>query len=142
MTTDLFGKIYTGIMSVYFMVSGFSALMDIDSKLNRIGLSAIDLDGKVAFILIYCSLMIGIGVAISLIFYFSKTWVYSAILAVTIITSFVSFRIIGALMVGEITNTQISFIFIEVIEATAGLYLIIKSGKFNKKISEDGEIVK
>jgi hypothetical protein len=139
MTTDLFGKIYTGIMSVYFMVSGFSALMDIDSKLNRIGLSAIDSDGKVAFILIYCSLMVGIGIAISLIFYLSKTWVYSAILAVTIITSFVFFRMIGAVMIGEITNTQISFILVEIIEAAAGLFLIIKSGQFNKKKLEGME---
>ena len=127
MKIDVFGKIYTGIMSIYFIVSGFNALMDIDSKLVRIGLSAIDLDGKVAFILIYCSLMVGIGVAISLIFYFSKTWIYSAILAVTIVSSFVFFRLIGAVMVGEITNVQISFISVELIEVVFGLVLIIKS---------------
>ena len=132
MKVDVFGKIYTGIMSIYFMVSGFNALMDIDSKLARIGLSANDLDGKIAFILIYCSLMVGIGVAISLMFYLSKTWIYSASLAVTIITSFVCFRLVGAVMVGEITSTQISFILVEVIEAAVGLFLIIKSGQFNR----------
>ena len=132
MKVDVFGKIYTGIMSIYFMVSGFNALMDIDSKLARIGLSANDLDGKIAFILIYCSLMVGIGVAISLMFYLSKTWIYSASLAVTIITSFVFFRVVGAVMVGEITSTQISFILVEVIEAAVGLFLIIKSGQFNR----------
>ena len=99
MRIDYLGKIYTSIMSVYFIVSGFNALMNIDSKLARIGLSAIDLDGKVAFILIYCSLMVGIGVAIALIFYLSKTWIYSALLAVTIISSFVCFRLVGSLMV-------------------------------------------
>ena len=127
MKVDVFGKLYAAIMSLYFMVSGFNALLDIDSKLARIGLSAIDLDGKVAFILIYCSLMIGIGVAIFLIFYLSKEWVHSVILAVTIITSFVCFRLIGAAMVGEITSTQITYIAIEIIEAAAGLLLIIKS---------------
>ena len=132
MKVDVFGKIYTGIMSIYFMVSGFNALMDIDSKLARIGLSANDLDGKIAFILIYCSLMVGIGVAISLMFYLSKTWIYSASLAVTILTSFVCFRLVGAVMVGEITSTQISFILVEVIEAAVGLFLIIKSGQFNR----------
>jgi len=129
---DIFGKIYAGIMSLYFIVSGFNALIDIDSKLARVGLSALDLDGKVAFILIYCSLMVGVGVAISLIFYLSKTWIYSAIIAVTIITSFFCFRLIGAVMVGEITSMQISFISIEVIEATAGLFLIIKSRLLNR----------
>ena len=109
------------------MVSGINALTDIDSKLARIGLSAVDLDGKVAFILIYCSLMIGIGLAISLIFYVSKTWVYSAILAVTIVFSFVCFRIIGAIMVGELSNVQLSFISVEVIEVAVGLFFIINS---------------
>ena len=118
-------------MSVYFIISGFNALLDIDSKLARIGLSAIDLDGKIAFILIYCSLMVGIGVAISLMFYISKTWIYSAILAVTIITSFVCFRLIGAVIVGEISSMQISFIAVELIEAAVGLILIIKSRQLN-----------
>ena len=127
MKVDILGKVYTVIMAVYFMVSGINALADIDSKLDRIGLSAVDLDGKVAFILIYCSLMVGIGVAISLIFYFSKTWVYSAILAVTIISSFVCFRLIGTVMVGEVSNAQLSFITVEVIEVAIGLFLIIKS---------------
>ncbi len=68
-------------MSLYFVVSGFNVLLDIDAKLLRIGLSANDLDGKVAFILIYCSLMVGVGVAISLLFYLSKTWLYSAIVS-------------------------------------------------------------
>lgn len=55
-------------MSLYFVVSGFNVLLDIDAKLLRIGLSANDLDGRLAFILIYCSLMVGVGVAISLLF--------------------------------------------------------------------------
>ena len=114
-------------MAVYFVASGLYALTDIDSKLARVGLSAIDLDGKVAFILIYCSLMTGIGVAIGLLFYVSKTWVHSAILAVTIICSFVCFRLIGAMIVGEITTTQKLFISVEVFEAAVGLFLIIKS---------------
>jgi len=127
MKINTLGKIYTLIMSLYFMVSGFNALLDIDAKLLRIGLSANDLDGKVAFILIYCSLMVGIGVAISLIYYLSKTWLYSATLAVTIITSFICFRLIGGFMVGGLSCVQLSFIAVEILEAALGLFLIIKS---------------
>ena len=129
---DSFGKLYAGIMAMYFMVSGFGALMDIDSKLTRIGLSATDQDGKIAFILIYCSLMIGIGVAISLIAVLSKTWVYSAILAVTIISSFIFFRLVGAAMVGGLSNVQISFILVEIVEAFVGLFLIVRSPLLQK----------
>ena len=81
----------------------------------------------VAFILIYYSLMVGIGVAIALLFYLSKKWVYSAILAVTIMCCFVCFRLIGAMMIGGITNVQISFVLVEIIEVAVGLFLIIKS---------------
>jgi len=132
MKLDTFGKIYTGVMAIYFLVSGFSVLLDIDTKLTRIGLSAMDQDGKVAFVLIYCGLMVGIGVAISLIAYFSKTWVYSAILAVTIIFSFIFFRLVGAGMVGELSNVQISFILVEIFEASVGLFLIIRSSLLQK----------
>jgi len=52
-TIESFGKIYVALMTGYFLICGFNALLDIDSKLTRIGLSTIDLDGKVAFILIY-----------------------------------------------------------------------------------------
>ena len=132
MKVDVLGKTYAGIMSVYFIVSGFNALMDIDSKLARIGLDAIDLDGKVAFILIYCSLMVVIVAAIAIIFYLSKTWIYSAVIAVTIITSFICFRLIGVVIVGEITSTQISFISVEVMEVAVGVFLIIKSRQLNR----------
>ena len=132
MKVSILGKIYTLAMSAYFIVSGFNALLDIDAKLLRIGLSANDLDGKVAFILIYCSLMVGIGVAIALIYYISKTWLYSAILAVTIITSFIGFRLISGLMMGELSSVQLSFIGVEIIEATLGLILIVKSGQCEK----------
>jgi len=127
MKVNVFGRIYIVIMSVYFVVSGFNALLDIDAKLARIGLAANDLDGKVAFILIYCSLMIGIGIAIALIAFMSKTWIYSAVLATTIICSFILFRLIGSFMVGEMTNVQLSFILVEMIEASIGFLLLSKS---------------
>lgn len=133
MKFDLIGKLYTSIMSLYFMVSGFNALMDIDSKLLRIGLTANDLDGKVAFILIYCSLMVGIGVAIGLIAYMSRTWVYSAMLAVTIILSFILFRLIGSGIVGEMSSIQMSFISIEILEASIGLFIIYKSDFYQER---------
>lgn len=135
MNIDLFGKIYIGALSVYFIFSGLNALMDIEEKLARIGLSAVDLDGKVAFILIYCSLMVGIGIAIAVIFYLSKTWVYSAVLAIVVISSFVGFRLIGSMMLGTVTNVQISYILVELIEVAVGITLLIKSKKLQKPIA-------
>ncbi|MEH6550668.1 MAG: hypothetical protein V7744_11840 [Pseudomonadales bacterium] len=133
MKINVFGKIYIALMSVYFVISGFNALFDIDSKLARIGLSAIDSDGKIAFILIYCSLMIGIGVSIALLYYFSKTWEYSALLASIIIASFISFRLVGAYMVGGLSNTQLSFLGVELLEVAVGIFLLYKSDKLNQK---------
>jgi hypothetical protein len=133
MKINVFGKIYIALMSVYFVVSGFNALLDIDSKLARIGLSAIDLDGKIAFILIYCSLMIGIGISIALLYYFSKKWEYSALLASIIIASFISFRLVGSYMVGALSNTQLSFLVVELLEVAIGIFLLYKSGKLNQK---------
>lgn len=135
MKTDLFGKIYITLMSVYFVVSGFNALLDIDSKLARIGLIALDSDGKIAFILIYCSLMIGIGISIALLYYFSKTWVYSALLASIIIISFICFRLVGSYLVGDISNTQLSFLVVELLEVAIGIILLYKSGKLHRKFA-------
>ena len=136
MKIELFGKIYIALMSVYFIVSGFNALLDIDSKLARIGLSALDSDGRIAFILIYCSLMIGIGVAIALLYYFSKTWVYSALLASIIITSFISFRLVGSYIIGDISNTQLSFLVVELFEVTIGIFLLVQSGQLYKSTAQ------
>ena len=133
MKINVFGKIYIALMSVYFVISGFNALFDIDSKLARIGLSAIDSDGKIAFILIYCSLMIGIGISIALLYYFSKTWEYSALLASIIIASFISFRLVGSYMVGDLSNTQLSFLVVELLEVAIGIFLLYKSGRLNQK---------
>ena len=127
MKINTFGKIYIGIMSVYFIVSGFNALLDVDAKLARIGLSAIDSDGKIAFILIYCGLMIGIGITIALLFYVSKTWVYSALLATIIIISFICFRLIGSYLEGAFSDTQITFLLAEMVEAAIGIVLLYKS---------------
>jgi len=135
MKINVLGKIYIALMSVYFVVSGFNALLDIDSKLARIGLSAIDLDGKIAFILIYCSLMIGIGISIALLYYFSKIWEYSALLASIIISSFISFRLVGSYMMGDLSNTQFSFLVVELLEMAIGVFLIYKSGKLNQQFA-------
>lgn len=134
MKIDLFGKLYIGLMSVYFIFSGFNALLDIDAKLARIDLKALSSDGEIAFILIYCSLMIGIGVSIFLLYYFSKIWVYSALLATTIISSFITFRLVGSFMNGGLSSTQISFLVVELVEVALGLILIKKSGKLSKKL--------
>ena len=135
MKINVLGKIYIALMSVYFVVSGFNALLDIDAKLARIGLSAIDFDGKIAFILIYCSLMIGIGFSIALLYYVSKIWQYSAIVALIIVSSFISFRLVGLYMLGDISNTQLAFLATELLEVAIGICLIYKSGKFNQPIN-------
>lgn len=133
MNINFFGKLYIALMSVYFVISGFNALWDVESKLARVGLSALDSDGKVAFILIYCSLMIGIGISISLLYYFSETWLYSALLSSVIIISFICFRLVGSYIVGSISNTQLSFLMVELLEATIGILLLYKSGRLNQK---------
>ena len=129
MKIDLFGKLYVALMSLYFIASGFNALLDIDSKLARIGLSALDADGEIAFILIYCSLMIGIGISIILLQHRSKTWTYSVLLATTIIGSFICFRLVGSYMVGGLSNTQLSFLTVELLEVSLGFILLKKSDK-------------
>ena len=127
-------------MSLYFIVSGFNALLDIDAKLARIGLSALDLDGKIAFILIYCSLMIGIGITIALLFLFSKNWFHSAVLASTIIISFICFRLIGSYLVGDFSSTQVSFIIVEIIEASIGITLLYRAGRI-KNLLDNRNII-
>jgi hypothetical protein len=135
MKVDLLGKIYITLMSAYFVVSGFNAILDIDAKLARIGLSALDSDGKIAFILIYCSLMVGIGISIALLYYFSKTWIYSALLASIIIISFIFFRLIGSYLVGYMSNTQVSFLVIELLEMAIGITLLYKSGGLKRRLT-------
>jgi hypothetical protein len=58
--------------------------------------------------------------------FLSKTWIYSEALAVIIVSSFIVFRFVGAMMVGEITSVQGNFITFELIEVAIGLVLIIK----------------
>ena len=113
-------------MAVYFLVSGLSVLFDVPGKLKRIDLQALNVDGEIAFILIYTSLMVGIGIANVIFQFISKSWVYSAILSVIIISSFIVFRIVGSLMIGNFTNTQISFLVFEIIEVAIGLFLLKK----------------
>lgn len=127
MNIELFGRLYTAALSLYFLASGLLALSDVDAKLARIGLAAIDNDGKTAFILIYCSLMVGIAAVMLLLYYLSKSWQYSAITAVTVIVSFICFRFIAALMQGEFSSVQIGFIATEMVEVAIGLGLVIKS---------------
>lgn len=109
---------------IWPQVAGLNALFVVDAKLTRIGLSDNDIDGKVAFIFIYCSLMISIAIAVN--DYLIKSWIYSTVLATTIICSFVLFRLIGSFMVGEVTNVQLSFILVEMMESGVGIYLLSK----------------
>lgn len=125
---DKIGSIYTVLMAGYFMVSGFSVLFDVPAKLARIGLSALSRDGEVAFILIYCSLMVGIGAAMALIAYLGRTWVYAAVLATTIVASFILFRLVGSFMVGGFSDTQLAFIAVELAEVSVGSLIVWRYG--------------
>jgi hypothetical protein len=58
--------------------------------------------------------------------------IYSAVLAVTIVSSFISFRVVGVVMAGEITNIQLSFIIVEVVEVAIGLVLIFTSNEIKR----------
>ena len=133
MNLDFFGKLVTGILCFYFIGSGIIAAIGLDAKLSRIGLQAINADGKIAFLLIYSGLMIGIGVAMALIFYFSGSWSQPLVLAVTILISFITFRIIGSIIVGYVSKTQLGYMFTEFIEVTVVLLLLIKSSSLKKR---------
>ena len=128
------GYLFTNLMALYFLVSGFSVLFDVPAKLKRIDLNAINSDGEIAFILIYTGLMTGIGIAILLLQYFSGTWIYSALLATIIIGSFIVFRIVGSIMVGFLSPTQTNFLAFEFIEVTVGVLLLVKE-KFKIPLS-------
>lgn len=136
MNIEKCGKLYTSVMAAYFIVSGLNALMDVDAKLQRIGLSAVDSDGKIAFILIYCSLMIGVGAAIILISHISRTWIYSAILATTVVFSFVCFRVVGSVILGVISDTQVSYLLFEIMEVAVGVFLLLKSSKLALQVGK------
>lgn len=125
------GYLFANLMALYFLTSGISVLFDVPAKLKRIDLSAINSDGEIAFILIYTGLMTGIGVACLLLQYFSRTWVYSALLATTIIASFIVFRIVGSIMLGSLSSTQTSFLAFEFIELTIGILLLSKESKLS-----------
>ena len=116
MKIDTIGRIVTWVLSAYFIVSGLMAALDINAKLERIGLSAVNDDGRIAFILIYTSLMVGIGSAMMLVYFSSKTWRFSLIIGGTIICSFIVCRVVGAIMVGHLSHTQIAFIVTELLE--------------------------
>jgi|LGOV01.1.fsa_nt_gb hypothetical protein len=120
------GYLYSTLMAIYFLISGLSVLLDVSGKLERIDLSALNSDGEIAFILIYTSLMVGIGVASLTMQFISKLWVYPAILTTVIISSFIIFRIVGSIMVGSLSSTQLNFLTFEIVEVTAGVLLLRK----------------
>lgn len=125
---DKIGMLYTVLMTGYFMVSGLSVLFDVPGKLARIGLSAVNSDGEIAFILIYCGLMVGIGAAMALMAYLSRSWVYPAVLATAIVASFIIFRLVGSFMMGSLSDTQITFITVELLEVALGSFILCRFG--------------
>ena len=134
-TMNKFTNIVTSILILYFILSGLSALADLEAKLMRIGLEAINDDGRVAFGLIYASLFVGIGLSMIALWYLSKTTVYSLVVAGMVIASFIMFRFFGAISVGELSALQIQFIFIEIIELSIIMYLVFYNKTQVKKFA-------
>ncbi len=79
--------------------------------------------------------MIGIGISIALLYYLSKTWIYSAVLASIIIISFMIFRLVGSYLVGSISSAQLSFLVVEALEVAIGITPLYQSSKLNFKFS-------
>lgn len=128
------GYMFVNLMALYFLISGLSVLFNVSEKLERIDLRALNSDGEIAFILIYSSLMTGIAISSLLLQFFSGTWIYSALLVTIIIGTFIIFRIVGSLMVGFMSTTQINFLIFEIIEVTIGILLLWKE-KFKTSFS-------
>jgi len=116
LNVERIGKIVTAILCIYFVVSGFDALINIDEKLERIGLIANGVDGKIAFILIYTSLMVGVALAMmgQMIVFRSST--PPLIVASAVLLSFIVFRIVGSVMFDSMTSTQLGYIVTEMVE--------------------------
>jgi hypothetical protein len=129
MNSNLIGKVVVWALAFYFIISGLLAAFDVDAKLIRIGLSAVNDDGKIAFILIYTSMMVGVGVAMLFMLYMFKSCRPSLVLAGTIVFSFIIFRIIGSFVIGEFSSTQIGFLLTEVVELVIILVILFKVGK-------------
>ncbi len=98
--------------------------MNVEGKLERIGLSAAGTDGMIAFLLIYCSLMVGIGVAMAVLYWVSKNWLYPLLLATVVVACFIAFRIVGSVMVGSMSLVQMRFIAIELAELAIAVALM------------------
>jgi len=117
------------VLAAYFTLAGLWSVLDVDSKLAGIGLRAETDDGRIAFILIYCSLMVGIGIAMGVVYVASRVWLYSALIAITVVSAFIVFRIVGALMVGHMSKAQTTFIVIEVMEVLLGVLFILRRAR-------------
>lgn len=128
MSINMVGNVATWALSIYFVMSGFLAAADVDAKLERIGLSALNDDGKIAFLLIYTSLMVGIGSAMLLIQHFSKSWRFPLMLAGTILLSFIVFRLAGAVIVGNVSDRQLSFLVTELVELGIVSFIFVRAG--------------
>ena len=128
-------KVVCALLSIYFVVSGLNAMLNIDAKLDRIGLAATNPDGKIAFILIYCSLMVGIGIAMAVMVSVLKSAGPSLILAGSILFCFILFRFIGSAMLGELTQTQITYIVTEIAELSIVLFILFKTGALKQGVA-------
>ena len=124
--------VITLVLALYFISSGLIAVLHIDEKLSRIDLKALSSDGKIAFILIYSSLMTGIGASMLAMYWLLKSWHPSLLLAATILACFITFRIIGSFLVGSLSDTQLTYILVELMEFGVVALLLYRANVFCK----------
>ncbi len=135
MNYSVIARVVCALLSVYFLVSGMNAMINVDAKLERIGLTATSPDGKIAFIIIYCGLMVGIGMAMAAMALVLRSTGPSLMLAAAILLCFILFRVSGSAMVGELTQTQIGYILVEMVELSVVLFLLSKTGALKQRVA-------
>ena len=135
MSYHIIAKVVCALLSIYFVASGVNAMFNIDAKLDRIGLAATSPDGIIAFILIYCSLMVGVGIAMAAMALILKSVGPSLMLASAILLCFILFRFVGSAMLGDLTQTQIAYIATEIIELSIVLFLLCKTGALKQRVA-------
>lgn len=131
--TNKLSKLVTAILIFYFILSGVLAQIDLELKLFKIDLAAVSDDGLIAFGIIYASTFIGVGIAMAVLWKISRTTQYSLVLACSIISMFLVFRILGVIQLGYFSPLQIKFLCIEILELAIIFLLLSKVSPVNKQ---------
>lgn len=127
----MLANVVAAALGIYFLASAFDALLNVDAKLERIGLSAVSEDGKIAFILIYSGLMSGIAAAMATLSWHFKSPRPALLVAANILLAFIVFRFVGSAMIGSLSTTQIGYIATELVELSILSFVLYKTKRTN-----------